>query len=70
MILGEVGQNFGAGMTGGMAFIYDEAGTFALGLIRKAFTLVVFCIPIGTTSCVTSSRNTPRKQKVHLPAKL
>ena len=28
VILGEVGQNFGAGMTGGMAFIYDEAGTF------------------------------------------
>ena len=28
VILGEVGPNFGAGMTGGMAFIYDEAGTF------------------------------------------
>ena len=28
VILGEVGKNFGAGMTGGMAFIYDEAGTF------------------------------------------
>ena len=28
VILGEVGQNFGAGMTGGMAFIYDEAETF------------------------------------------
>ena len=28
VILGEVGDNFGAGMTGGMAFIYDEAGTF------------------------------------------
>ena len=25
VILGEVGQNFGAGMTGGMAFVYDEA---------------------------------------------
>ena len=24
IILGEVGDNFGAGMTGGMAFIYDE----------------------------------------------
>ena len=29
VILGEVGNNFGAGMTGGMAFVYDEAGTFA-----------------------------------------
>jgi len=27
-ILGEVGNNFGAGMTGGMAFIYDEANSF------------------------------------------
>ena len=24
IILGEIGDNFGAGMTGGMAFIYDE----------------------------------------------
>ena len=28
VILGEIGKNFGAGMTGGMAFIYDAAGTF------------------------------------------
>jgi len=30
VILGEVGANFGAGMTGGMAFIYDAAGTFGM----------------------------------------
>ena len=28
VILGDVGDNFGAGMTGGMAFIYDENGKF------------------------------------------
>ena len=28
IILGEVGDNFGAGMTGGMAFVYDEKNTF------------------------------------------
>ncbi|MDB2390984.1 glutamate synthase large subunit [Alphaproteobacteria bacterium] len=28
VILGEVGNNFGAGMTGGMAFVYDKAGSF------------------------------------------
>ena len=28
VILGEVGSNFGAGMTGGMAFVYDEAALF------------------------------------------
>ena len=29
VILGPVGDNFGAGMTGGMAFVYDADGTFA-----------------------------------------
>jgi len=29
VVLGEVGANFGAGMTGGMAFVYDPKGTFA-----------------------------------------
>ena len=28
VVLGEVGQNFGAGMTGGMAFIYDPHSSF------------------------------------------
>ena len=28
IILGEVGDNFGAGMTGGMAFVYDDNNTF------------------------------------------
>ncbi|SVA09889.1 uncharacterized protein METZ01_LOCUS62743 [marine metagenome] len=30
IILGEVGNNFGAGMTGGMAFVYDKEGTLPL----------------------------------------
>ena len=30
VILGAVGNNFGAGMTGGMAFIYDKDGTLPL----------------------------------------
>ena len=29
IILGSVGDNFGAGMTGGMAFVYDENNEFA-----------------------------------------
>jgi len=28
VILGNTGVNFGAGMTGGKAFVYDEEGTF------------------------------------------
>ena len=29
VVLGPVGDNFGAGMTGGMAFVYDTDGSFA-----------------------------------------
>ena len=29
VVLGEVGQNFGAGMSGGMAFVYDPMASFA-----------------------------------------
>jgi glutamate synthase domain-containing protein 2/glutamate synthase domain-containing protein 1/glutamate synthase domain-containing protein 3 len=29
VVLGDTGRNFAAGMSGGMAFIYDEAGTFS-----------------------------------------
>ncbi|MEM9157714.1 MAG: glutamate synthase large subunit [Verrucomicrobiota bacterium] len=28
VVLGQTGVNFGAGMSGGLAFVYDEAGTF------------------------------------------
>ena len=30
MILGQVGNNFAAGMTGGMAFVYDKGGVLPL----------------------------------------
>ncbi len=30
LILGETGRNFGAGMSGGIAFVYDPRGTFAV----------------------------------------
>ncbi|GIR94217.1 MAG: hypothetical protein CM15mP95_2370 [Alphaproteobacteria bacterium] len=51
VVLGEVGQNFGAGMTGGMAFIYDPQDSFWTVPIPKP------CIgriqhPIGTRCCV------------------
>ena len=39
VILGEVGDNFGAGMTGGMAFIYDEAGNFESQVNRESLQL-------------------------------
>ena len=38
VVLGATGINFGAGMTGGLAWIYDEAGTFlAHGRYHRAF---------------------------------
>ena len=40
VILGKTGINFGAGMTGGLAWIYDEDGEF----LRKAGTTTAFCI--------------------------
>ncbi len=30
-VLGKVGMNFGAGMTGGLAWVYDVDGTFVSG---------------------------------------
>ena len=39
VILGEVGDNFGAGMTGGMANIYDEAGNFESRVNRESLQL-------------------------------
>ena len=35
VILGEVGDNFAAGMTGGMAFIYDRNKEFEKRLIQN-----------------------------------
>ncbi len=38
VILGEVGDNFGAGFTGGMAFVYDPDNRFELRLNRDTLT--------------------------------
>ncbi|MEK6217140.1 MAG: glutamate synthase large subunit, partial [Boseongicola sp.] len=45
VILGEIGPNFGAGMTGGMAYLYDPDGSSA-GLINLE-TLVVLPVSAG-----------------------
>jgi glutamate synthase (NADPH/NADH) large chain len=37
--LGPVGDNFGAGMTGGMAFVYDTDGTFEQHVNREHVTI-------------------------------
>ena len=42
VILGDVGDNFGAGMTGGMAFIYDENGKFETKSKSRVSSLATF----------------------------
>ncbi|MFC5044813.1 glutamate synthase large subunit [Aquimarina hainanensis] len=39
VILGEVGRNFGAGMSGGIAYIYDDKGTFEKNCNKESLNL-------------------------------
>ena len=39
VILGPTGRNFGAGMSGGIAYVYDPDGTFPLRLNREMVDL-------------------------------
>ena len=39
VILGPTGRNFGAGMSGGIAYVYDPDGTFALRVNREMVDL-------------------------------
>ncbi|MBI3997954.1 MAG: hypothetical protein HY355_02895, partial [Armatimonadetes bacterium] len=39
VVLGETGRNFGAGMTGGEAFVYDETGTLPLRYNTQLVTI-------------------------------
>lgn len=43
VILGPIGKNFGAGMSGGMAFIYDEKATFAQNCKQKSLDIDSVC---------------------------
>jgi glutamate synthase domain-containing protein 3 len=36
IVLGKTGRNFGAGMTGGLAFVLDEAGEFASRMCNRS----------------------------------
>jgi glutamate synthase (NADPH/NADH) large chain len=40
VILGQVGRNFGAGMSGGIAFVLDEKGTFDKNCNKEALNLL------------------------------
>jgi glutamate synthase (NADPH/NADH) large chain len=39
VILGAVGHNFGAGMTGGMAYVYDEDESFMQRVNKETLTI-------------------------------
>jgi glutamate synthase (NADPH/NADH) large chain len=47
--LGKTGRNFGAGMSGGMAFVYDEAGDFPIRLNTEMVELEPFVDPEDQT---------------------
>ena len=40
VILGKVGRNFGAGMSGGIAYVYDPKGTFKAGIKNNDLNLL------------------------------
>ncbi len=52
-LLGRVGDNFGAGMTGGMAFVYDSAGDF----VERLNEDTVIAVRIGSTHWESVLRN-------------
>jgi glutamate synthase (NADPH/NADH) large chain len=50
-ILGPVGDNFGAGFTGGVAFLYDPDGTFERRVNPDTLLWSRVAAATGTTSC-------------------
>jgi glutamate synthase domain-containing protein 3 len=45
IVLGETGKNFGAGMTGGLAFIYNEASVVEKNLNKEYVKIVKLTLP-------------------------
>ena len=39
VVLGNTGRNFAAGMSGGMAYVYDKDGTFRSRIAKGAFNI-------------------------------
>jgi glutamate synthase (ferredoxin) len=49
VVIGKTGRNFGAGMSGGMAFVFDDAGDFAVRLNTEMVELEPFADPEDLT---------------------
>ncbi len=47
VVLGETGRNFGAGMSGGEAFVYDETGSFPLRYNTQLVTITRVTVEDG-----------------------
>ena len=60
VILGRTGINFGAGMTGGLAWVYDEDGEF----ISKAVITATSCNPKTWEQLDEQAANPPRTRCV------
>jgi glutamate synthase (NADPH/NADH) large chain len=61
VILGPTGGNFGAGMTGGMAFVLDQHGRFETWSTPTASWSSAWPRPIGKACCAPWSPNTPAR---------
>ena len=53
VILGETGRNFGAGMSGGIAYVFDQEGTFP----RKCNNATLNLLPVEDDKDVSELRN-------------
>lgn len=53
VILGEVGRNFGAGMSGGIAYVYDSNGTFDKKCNKEGLNLE----PVASIEDITELKN-------------
>ncbi|MEB8345023.1 glutamate synthase large subunit [Flavobacteriaceae bacterium KMM 6898] len=53
VILGEVGRNFGAGMSGGIAYVLDQKGTFDKNCNKEALNL----LSVNATEDISQLRN-------------
>src|SRR6202044_2399278 len=64
IILGATGRNFAAGMSGGIAYVYDDQGDFSAPCLRAIATSPAALAPPGFSSTgPTRSRSSSRSSR-------
>ncbi len=67
VVLGPAGRNFGAGMSGGVAFLYDPDGTAAGRVAGAHLALEPVAAPTTARCCGACSRSTPAPRAAASP---